>query len=89
MIPARKESVKVEQKADDITFLFDLNLLRPACLLFQAVVKADWNRLRSFFPPETWLTNERAAPIRVTGTAEEWRRVVGLARKRRSTEGQE
>ena len=81
MVGELGKSEKVKGEASQITFLFDVKLMRPSCLQLQEVAKTDWMMLMSFFPPSTWLTNERAAPIRVTGTAEEWRRVVELAKK--------
>lgn len=81
MIPAREEFVKAEQKTGDITFLFDLNLLRPACIFFQVIAKTDWTRLTDFFSPITWLSSETREMMRVTETVEEWRKVVELAMK--------
>jgi len=61
-----------------IRLLFDTKLMRPGCVLLQAVAGCDTYRLSDLFDAETWLTHPTPDMKRLTGTPEQWRELAAL-----------
>lgn len=60
-----------------ITLLFDVKLKRPACALLQALARCNPSDLYNVgFDTHDWLVYPTADMQRISGTMEEWRRVV-------------
>lgn len=69
------------------TLLFDTELMRPGCVLLQAV-SGDTAALNEFFPDasELWLTHPTPGMRRLSGTREQWKRVATMAIERAKQE---
>jgi hypothetical protein len=65
------------------TIVYDTDLHRPACVLLQAVFRADQCALHDFFESQDWLVQPTPGMKKLTGTAEEWKRAAQMTKDRR------
>lgn len=68
-----------------ITLVLDTKLMRPACVLLQAVYGCGANNglLAREFDPVDWLVSPTPDMKRIEGTLEQWRQLAGKLRERR------
>jgi hypothetical protein len=63
----------VASPPEEIRMLFDLELMRPACVILQAISGGDTAAFRRYFGgADNWLTSPTPGMKMVSGTAEEW-----------------
>lgn len=62
--------------ADIIKLLFDVKLMRPACVLLQAVAGGDGSFLNQHFSSERWLVSPTDGMKLMSETREQWMKVI-------------
>ena len=59
-----------------IKMLYDVDLMRPGCVLLQAACSGDQHALTRMFPPETWLVSPTPGLMMRAATEEQWQMVA-------------
>ena len=66
--------------------IFDTNLMRPACVLLQAIGGGESALLHRFFTSEDWLVSPTPDMKGLVGTLIEWERVAQITVEKRKVE---
>lgn len=61
--------------------IFDVDLMRPGCVLLQAAGGGDRDLLMALFPSETWLDAPTDGMGRYVGTDEEWEQIARVTQR--------
>lgn len=64
---------------DKRVIVFDIEQMRPACVILQALLGGDGEALKEFFGTEGWLVNPTPDMKRYEATPEQWRRIAARA----------